>query len=162
MKAGTLRKKRPAHPYTLHCRRCDAKTLHWLSHHRGEMLPECERCGNVAPLALIRRGAKAYKVNPAAREVRQAVKLYENFSGEEGDEIARVAAPKVPKVALAIGPVLMIGYETVRDGVREKYVHRFAQHARPLLVASHDGRSVFLLGGAYTFTDRGIVDKKSR
>lgn len=109
----------------------------------------------------MRRGAM--QVNPSPRRaIADAASLYEAFTGHEGDEIARVPAPKVPKVALAIGPVLLIGYETVRDGVREQYVHRFSKRSRPLLVASHDGNSVFLLGGAYTFTDRGIVDKKSR
>ena len=119
----------------------------------------CSKCGTWKTL-------QRYKKNPivARRDTKvlDAVRLYEKFTGEAGDEIARVSLPTPPKVGLAIGRVLLIGYETVRDGVAENYVHRFAVHARPLLVASHDGRSVFLLGGAYTFTDRGIVDKKRR
>lgn len=103
------------------------------------------------------------KKNPAARgEVSRAAKLFENFTGEKADREQKIQLPPPPKTALAIGPVLLIGYSTIRDGKRENYIHRFSSHARPLLAASSDGRSVFMLGGAYTFTDRGIVDAKRR
>jgi hypothetical protein len=51
-------------------------------------------------------------------------------------------------------------YSTVRDGRHENYVHRFGAKSRPLLAASSDGTQLYLLGGAYNFTERGIVDKK--
>lgn len=152
---------RAPHPYSLHCATCQQTTLHNVErHHSGENLPRCRHCGTFRPSPLRRARRAQMRANPSPRrEIAQAARLYEDFTGHEGDEIARVELPPAPKVALAIGKVLLIGYETVRDGVREQYVHRFRRNSRPLLVASHDGKSVLLLGGAYAFTDRGIVDK---
>lgn len=109
---------------------------------------------------VVARPVRKMRRNPASSSaVKRAIDLYERFTGHPGDKIATVVKPKIPDVGIAAGRVLGIAYETVRDGKREKYFHRFASHARPLLVASHDGRTVFMLGGAYTFTDRGIVDR---
>lgn len=114
-------------------------------------------------------GYRARK-NPAARaesrreaaEAQAAARRFQAFTGHRATRARRVALPPTPKTGFAIGPVLLIGYSTIRDGKRENYVHRFAPHARPLLASSHDGRSVLMLGGAYTFTDRGIVDKRRK
>ena len=83
--------------------------------------------------------------------------LYERFTGHEAEPLAKVSAPKIPKVAAVIGTLDFVGYTTVRDGEREKYIHKFRQADKPLLCASPDGK-VFLLGGNYDFTERGIVD----
>lgn len=152
--------KRGPHPYRLPCQCSSVSVLHEPGSRGGESGLICRGCGT---FRLPQRKKKRFKINPSSRvshAVKDAARLYEAFTGHDGDEVARVDLPPPPKVALAIGRVLLVGYETIRDGVRENYVHRFAKHARPLLAASHDGRSVFLLGGAYTFTDRGIVDKK--
>jgi len=110
---------------------------------------------------VLRRQQLRARRNPAERpsDVKRAIRLFERFTGHPGERIAKVVKPKIPNVGIAVGKVLGVAYETVRDGRRERYFHRFASHARPLLVASHDGRTVFMLGGAYTFTDRGIVDR---
>lgn len=88
-----------------------------------------------------------------------AAKRYENFTGEAGAVIAKVKMPVVPKALAVIGECDGIMYTTVRDGVDEKYIHKFSKKARPLFCVSPDGKSIFLIGGLYTFTDRGIVDK---
>ncbi len=62
-------------------------------------------------------------------------------------------------VGLKIGRCDGILYTTIRDGVTEKYIHEFKKKARPVLVASYDGKQLLLVGGKFTFTDRGIVDK---
>lgn len=54
--------------------------------------------------------------------------------------------------------IIGIMYETVRDGVHEKYHHPFAHHARPLLQLL-DGRNARMSGGSFKFTDRGFLDK---
>jgi hypothetical protein len=51
-------------------------------------------------------------------------------------------------------------YRTTRDGVTEKYEHTFRSKSRPALVSSSDGKQLYLLGGAYNITDRGIEDRK--
>lgn len=102
------------------------------------------------------------KRNPAAieRDVREAAQRYEAFTGHRATRVKRIKVPSYPRAALAIGPCLGIMYSTVRDGRRENYVHRFGAKSRPLLAASSDGTQLYLLGGAYNFTERGIVDKK--
>ena len=92
-------------------------------------------------------------------QVREAVALYENFTGHEAEEIARLDKPVIPDVLMVIGELEGIMYSTVRDGEREKYMHQFKVSSRPLLCASPDGTQLFMLGGAYDFTERGIVDQ---
>jgi hypothetical protein len=100
---------------------------------------------------------------PASSRVRdtdRAARLYEKFSGHDAEEIGEVPAPKVPKVAVAIGSVDAICYTTRRDGKVERYIHEFKPHARPIFAVSPDGSQILLIGGRYTFTERGIVDKR--
>jgi hypothetical protein len=94
-----------------------------------------------------------------AAKISHAIKLYENFSGHTPEFVDSYRLP-VFDVALKVGDVLGILYETVRDGKTETYIHKFKKAARPLLTASFDGKNLYLLGGAYTFTERGIVDDK--
>jgi hypothetical protein len=58
-----------------------------------------------------------------------------------------------------VGELDGVLYTTVRDGVTEKYIHKFRKKSRPLLATSHDGKSLHILGGEYEFTERGIEDK---
>ena len=92
------------------------------------------------------------------RLISQAARLYKAFTGHGVTKAAQVELPEAPRVGLAIGPCIGIMYETVRDGRREKYIHRFRKGSQPLVVVSADGVSVLLLGGAFTFTERGFVD----
>lgn len=55
--------------------------------------------------------------------------------------------------------ILAIMYQTVRDGVSEKYRHPFAPHARPHLQVL-DGRNAKMSGGSFRFTDRGFIDTR--
>ena len=94
-----------------------------------------------------------------SERVARAAKLFEDFSGHAAEYEERHEKPEFPDVAVRVGPVLGIMYETVRDGKREQYLHEFKRSARPLLIASEDGKTLYLLGGNYRFTERGIVDK---
>lgn len=95
-------------------------------------------------------------------DVRKAARLYERFSGHEAEEIGRVKIPALPAVGVAIGDIDGVLYTTVRDGREEKYIHKFAKKDKPLFVVSPDGKQLFLVGGRYTFTERGIVDKSDK
>ncbi len=149
---------------------CRADTLQIKQQHSGELIWVCQVCG-VAQPGKLKRGpqrrpaaVRRSRKNPAARlsgpDEHEARALFEAFSGEHPGPGKKMRIPGPPKVGLAIGPVLLIGYETIRDGKREQYIHKFQKHARPLLVISHDGRSVLMLGGAFTFTERGFEDLK--
>lgn len=107
-------------------------------------------------------GARSANPVPMSKrvQIREAAKLYEDFSGHDAEEIATIDKPDFPDVVLVIGTLDFVGYTATRDGVEEKYVHEFKDTCRPLLCASPDGKQLVLLGGEYTFTERGIVDGK--
>lgn len=94
--------------------------------------------------------------------VNQAADLYERFSGHDPEEIGTIEIPEVPAVGVAIGEIDGILYTTVRDGKTEKYIHKFHKRDKPLFVVSPDGKQLFLVGGFYTFTERGIVDRSDK
>lgn len=92
------------------------------------------------------------------RAVEQAANLYVQFRGENPELVEKVNF-KVHPVLMLIGECDGVLYTTRRDGKLEKYIHKFKRSSRPLLASSHDGKQLYLLGGAYDFTERGIVDK---
>lgn len=95
-------------------------------------------------------------------QIQQAADLYERFSGHDPEEIGKVRIPDLPPVGVAIGEVDGILYTTVRDGKTEKYIHKFHKQDKPLFVVSPDGKSLFMIGGCYRFTERGIVDRNDK
>ena len=112
--------------------------------------------GGVPPSS--RAGRKGSAVRSKNAEIRKAANLYERFSGHEALECGRVTVPPMPKVAVAVGTIDGVLYTTVRDGVIEKYIHKFHAKDKPLFAVSPDGKRLFMIGGAYDFTERGIVD----
>lgn len=91
------------------------------------------------------------------KRVKAAIKLFQDFTGHDPEYVDTVSLP-VDSVAMAIGHCTGIMYETVRDGKKEHYLHKFKKGCRPVLASSSDGTQLYLLAGAYTFTERGIVD----
>lgn len=98
--------------------------------------------------------------NPVRRAVIQqgldnAARKLEDFSGHAPDTVLRVTQ-KDFKTGLVIGKLDGVLYSTVRDGVPEKYVHRFKRKSRPLLTANSDGNQLRIVGGRFKFTEAGI------
>lgn len=62
-------------------------------------------------------------------------------------------------MGLVVGELDGVLYSTTRDGKREKYIHRFRRKSRPLLAASHDGKTLRIVGGRFEFTEAGIEDR---
>jgi hypothetical protein len=90
----------------------------------------------------------------------QARRVYQDFTGHTGEfDRVKVRLPDMPKALAVIGECTGILYDTVRDGELEKYIHRFRKSSRPLMCVSPDGLQIYLVGGNFKFTDRGIVDK---
>ena len=119
----------------------------------------------------VSKGIRPNPVPPSSRagassrvrgEVQRAADLYERFSGHDAEAIGKVTIPAMPRVGVAVGEVDGILYSTVRDGVFEKYIHKFHKKDRPLFVVSPDGKQLMLIGGNYTFTERGIVDASDK
>lgn len=109
--------------------------------------------GRVPPSSRARSRRK-----PADPSLRQAADLFERFSGHEATHVERVDVPALPREAVFVGLLDGVLYTAVRDGVRERYIHKFRLRDRPVLAVSGDGRQLLVLGGGYTFTERGIVD----
>lgn len=111
------------------------------------------------------------KVPPSSRanregysrdEVGRAIRLYEQFTGHDAEELGVFSVPAFPEVATVIGECDGVLYTAVRDGQVEKYIHRFRSKDKPLLCVSANGRQLLLIGGRYVFTERGIVDQSDR
>lgn len=107
------------------------------------------------------------KVPPSSRagtprktrnETEKAADLYERFTGHDAEIAGTVIVPDLPSTVAVIGPCDAVLYTTVRDGVEEKYIHKFRAADKPLLCVSPNGRQILLVGGRYVFTERGIVD----
>lgn len=160
--------KNPVGGTGIHCVNCQRLTHHNRERHAsGEYLLRCVRCGNwtlakpkLPPLFLRKKKQKLFNENPISDDVRKATRLGEEFSGHTPMHKRRVAVKNAGPVRLKIGSVTGIMYLTRRDGKTEQYFHRFAKESRPQLVVTPDGKRLELLGGAFRFTERGIVDVK--
>jgi hypothetical protein len=91
------------------------------------------------------------------KSIRSAQSLYESFR-EEPARTARSVTIKLPKAAAVMGHAEFIGYVTTHGGKLHLYVHQWAPGSRPLLAAGKGRNQLFLVGGRYRVTDRGIVD----
>lgn len=90
--------------------------------------------------------------------ISRAADLYSRFSGHNSESLGRVNVPDLPKVAAVVGECDAINYTCVRDGVEERYTHRFRKSDKPLLCVDPTGKQLLLIGGDYVFTELGIVD----
>ncbi len=93
------------------------------------------------------------------QKIDQAARLFENFTGMEGDVAEEHEVPPVDDVMVIVGICEAIAYTATRDGETASYQHEFSPNARPALAVSHDGRRLYLLAGAYEFTAHGIEDR---
>ncbi|MES9858729.1 MAG: hypothetical protein ABW166_19300, partial [Sedimenticola sp.] len=73
--------------------------------------------------------------------IEDSIELFEAFTGHEADSMVAVSYD-MPDVAMDVGTVDGIMYTTVRDGEKEKYIHRFKKSSRPLLAVSSDGEQL--------------------
>lgn len=93
-----------------------------------------------------------------AAKVRQALRLFENFSGHPAVVEGSMRLPD-NEVLAVIGEVEAIAYTATRDGETASYQHEFRKSSRPVLAVSHDGLRLYLLAGAYKVTSHGIEDR---
>jgi hypothetical protein len=116
--------------------------------------------GDKRALRLMQAESSQTQENPApnARSLAQAKRLYKGFTGRSPRTLKQLAIPALPATGLAIGRVFGIMYDVAATG--ERFQHEFKGKSRPLLVVADDGKQVFLIGGSYTFTQRGFVDRK--
>jgi len=101
----------------------------------------------------------ALRTNPSLRvALEQEAELLEEFSGHKPSEVLRVSE-RQGNTGLVVGPLDFVGYTTVRDGVTEKYIHKFKRNSKPVLAVTAKGKQLKIVGGAYQFTEAGIEDR---
>lgn len=91
------------------------------------------------------------------KEFRDAFKLHTDFR-EAPVTRAMKTRIVVPKALTVMGHLEFVGYRTTHGRKAQTYKHTFAPGSRPLLCAGPRRNQLFLVGGRYHVTDRGIVD----
>ncbi len=83
---------------------------------------------------------------------------FKAFTGHEPkkSQVAKLDGSDV--AGYALGDMVGVAYEATRDGQTDQYFHRFKKAARPKLVSRDDGKQLYIAGGKYKITDRGIED----
>lgn len=96
-------------------------------------------------------------------DLRRATKLYKAFR-ETAPRNTRRVTVRVPKgKALArMGVCEFIGYMTTHQGRPALYVHHFAPGSRPAMYAGTSRNELYLVGGRFHVTGRGITDLDAR
>lgn len=93
--------------------------------------------------------------------VRKAKTLYEKFRESKATR-ARTITVKLPKAVAIMGYCNAIEYETTHGGKAQAYRHKFAKGSRALLCAGPGKNQLYLIGGRFRVTERGIVDLTPR
>ena len=88
----------------------------------------------------------------------KAIQLFQRFHLGEPQFVDEIELD-FHKEMLLVGRCVAIEYDTKRGGKAERYRHEFSGKSRPILASSFDGSQLYFVGGAYDFTERGIVDR---
>lgn len=88
----------------------------------------------------------------------KAARAFEAFTGDKARRVTSAQLADENVSGWRMGPVVGIAYEAKRDGQTDRYFHEFSKTARPDLVSADDGKQLFITGGSYTVTERGIED----
>lgn len=91
--------------------------------------------------------------------VKAALKLFEDFTGHEARVEGYAEVPDVDDTMVVVGTINAIAYTATREGETHTYEHQFSDASAPSLAVSHDGKRLYILGGSYRFTHRGIEDR---
>jgi hypothetical protein len=94
---------------------------------------------------------------PADGGLGQACALYENFHCFPSQRVVRkTCAREIPRVLVGLGELCGVIYRSDRgqSGRPRSFIHTFKQP--PQLACDKTGRQLYLLGGSYQVTRRGI------
>lgn len=95
------------------------------------------------------------------REQKKVRDLFRGFREREPKRIKKVRI-EIPTHVAVLGTVEFIGYNTSHGSKAVRYTHEFAPGSRPLLCAGRERGQLFLVGGRFHVTERGIVDLDAR
>lgn len=89
--------------------------------------------------------------------IRRTQKLFEDFR-EAPAKRAKSVEIKLPKAVMVMGYLEAVEYGTTMGGKAKRFRHKFARGSRPMLCAAPGKNQLFIIGGRYHVTERGIVD----
>lgn len=95
------------------------------------------------------------------RDIAKAAGLYKRFREEEPKR-ARSVKITLPKAMMVMGTLDAVLYTTTHGGRSQSYKHTFNKGSRPLLCAGTKDGQLFVVGGRFRVTARGIVDLNGR
>ncbi|MGK2953684.1 MAG: hypothetical protein ACSLEZ_15045 [Thiobacillus sp.] len=99
-------------------------------------------------------------VSHSAR-VDEALAFYQQFHwGEPAKKLSRRKLSSSPKVAVKLGTLHAVTYETVKNGERALWEHEFGEEGgrKPDLVMDAKNKRLHIVGGDYDVRPEGIVD----
>lgn len=88
----------------------------------------------------------------------KAQRAYQNFTGHKAKKAYVAPLDEGTVTGYRMGSMVGVAYEATRDGKTEQYFHRFRKSSRPDLVAKDDGQQLYITGGKYKVTERGVED----
>lgn len=91
-------------------------------------------------------------------DLARAGRLYRAFREDAPREVKRLRV-SIPKAVAVMGYCEFVGYLTTHRGKVALYIHEFAPGSRPLLCAGASRGQLYLLGGRFKVTGRGITDQ---
>lgn len=81
---------------------------------------------------------------------------YEDNRGYDVDTASVIYLPEMPLSVWTLGELAQIEYDRIEDGELVRRYHAF-EDERPLLTVGSQDQRLWLAGGDYTVTSRGIV-----
>jgi len=88
----------------------------------------------------------------------KATKLLQKFSGRS-DFDHQIVNIELPETAAVMGNLVGLIYEADKDDEVAQYIHEFDPASQPVLAVSPNGKQLFIVGGRFQVTSRGIVDR---
>ena len=91
-----------------------------------------------------------------SRELERARARFREFHGRSGPLVLRAPCRRtIPKVLVQLGTLRAVVYTADRgDGGQRQYIHFMERE--PLLTCNPEGTQLYIVGGSYRVTQRGI------
>ena len=122
---------------------------------RSSTKPRRRRRARVAAKRTVRRRRRR---NPAVPQLSQAAQMFRRFHGFDPKTVTSIAGERsIPRTLVRLGDLVEVSYRSNKfDRKTRDYVHKFGT-PRPTLCTRPDGRGLFIVGGRFRNTARGIV-----
>lgn len=116
---------------------------------------QCETCsgGGSGHTSLMKQAVAAIPI----QNMQRGMELYQAFNGFEPSRVEKVHHPRViPPVVVELGELVGLMYRSDKGqpGQPQTYIHRMENP--PRLVSNIEGTQLYIVGGSYHVTPRGI------